>query len=787
MTMKKTYEKNLTVDFIVPFLSIKDLQVTSGLGDHVTMELKAVVEKEKYQQYIEAIDSGTTICIEYLGGGVLVCLFQGYIGNVGIDLQGGTPLLILSCLSFTGKMDTTSKKRGFFMEGTGLSHVIKEMEREYGRFQVKTDQVLPGAFPGPVMQYNETDWGFLKRLASLYKWDVLADGSTGWPSIVLGKSDIPVVPVEGLEGGNGTIERRGIGWKDGSPVERMTIQSMEYYHPGSRLQIPGLPIMAIYKMRTYLKQEVLYHEYVLVPEGSVGTQPMGNKNIVGKRLGGVVQGHKGESVSILLDIDKGDVAIGQGKDLFFPFNLEVSGMRDLPEIGGRIHLYFPSIWEWEGEVVSAERTICTFRPGQKVFRHIEGAGIELDENHIQLHGGGEKEVYVQLGEDGDIYIQGDNIMLGTDGGILPCGGSSCRDLRLNAKRAILVRRTDGQKEGAQCGHFIGLKGIVQIKAPGEIRHETDSKGRTSMETMGKEGGDENGVLKVSAVRNSGNIVMPLFLKVGKSNEIHYKCFRFNDVKKHKLILETNGKYICEICRRKFEIPEKQDIKILSKNDMAVVTSLLQMLEYTIAVRVNEKKTDTSETEKIIYNEIHNIRSKYKKKYDYSDEQGNYIAKYKYPIKKSSRIFVNSKRLGAIDRAFYTGTALSWIGILAGILVPDLGALMTLMGIGLSEKVTLIDALSLASYGISKLNNVDIKLKNDISHISNRMCFIAGGTSYIDEGFKNDDIIVNLCLDFGSTATPSAHNINQFIGEFIYGADEKQMNSLKYTKYSKFNF
>lgn len=104
--------------------------------------------------------------------------------------------------------------------------------------------------------------------------------------------------------------------------------------------------------------------------------------------------------------------------------------------------------------------------------------------------------------------------------------------------------------------------------------------------------------------------------------------KYKDVTKHKMVLQSNGYYVCSKCGYKVKSPALEDSYILNNEDYYKVKACYAALPYYMQIEKESKKDERLKTNTLLAM-IDDIRSKssYKKKYKFKDSNGNYKREY----------------------------------------------------------------------------------------------------------------------------------------------------------------
>ena len=145
-------------------LKILDLRVIKEVNEHATLKLTAVIRNEDENDYISQLQS--TKSIKLLEKGEVT--YSGLIHDASPYTVMSTRYLDIVSVSHTFLMDTEPISRSFQDKDMTYTAMLEEITGDYEQSGVM-DKVSDGAtIDHPIIQYNETDWQYKKRMASRF-------------------------------------------------------------------------------------------------------------------------------------------------------------------------------------------------------------------------------------------------------------------------------------------------------------------------------------------------------------------------------------------------------------------------------------------------------------------------------------------------------------------------------------------------------------------------------------------------------------------------------------------
>lgn len=317
-----------------------------------------------------------------------------------------------------------------------------------------TNNAKLGAF---VLQYEETDWAFLKRLASRFGSVLVPEVTAASPKVFFGMPEGKLYKV-GRDVGYQVrrtfheLERGKPGIHAGSYMTYV-IESLQYYALGDTVALPigsGKELVVV-RAVTRLEDGLLVTRYDLQSEQDIRYARYENDRATGIALAGTVLKIHQDLVQLQLDIDpKQDPA----KACWFPVATpyvaeEHGGWYVMPEAQERVELYLPTSREHEAYVTDSQRQHrhTTGQPDVKAWRHTQGSGVDMSGQALTLSTSGAFSITlheksgITVSSPGDVQIQGGHVKLDA-GEELSLKAGSALYLKGGASSMVLDGETD---------------------------------------------------------------------------------------------------------------------------------------------------------------------------------------------------------------------------------------------------------------------------------------------------------------------------------------------------------
>jgi RHS repeat-associated protein len=501
--------QDLRIDFLCEIEQISELSFTNGYGDHPTALVKGTVDEKKHAEILRGVNAETPLVIRGKDDKVL---FSGFVSDIKFAKVHDLYSFQMTAKGATAKMDVTKRSRTFFKKGITYQQIVDGILRSYPGATMISNVDLAQSTSIPIIQYKETDWEFIGRLASMFGATLLPAADSLAPRFTIGcsqrnvEADITISENEierdllqclndyyeqlttfAVQAGSEEELLETIGYPKVANYTVKAFTLREYYPVGTTLRINGAELVVSY-VEGYLDKGELCFDYVARLAEGICTVYRDNPELAGASLVGTVKKRVGNTVSLTLEIDQDDGIAGDGEDYFFAYALETKGYYCMPVEGARVHLYFPSSKEWEAIAVhsirSGEGSETTSNPSNRSLSNTTGAAIKLTPDGISMMPDSSQTVNIKLGADGNVEIKAtDIVLLGQDVTIGQGEGGTASNVSLSAADTLFLGMLGGGEECApKEDHFIALQGVAQLYASSHIYHVTSGAPKPVMPT-----------------------------------------------------------------------------------------------------------------------------------------------------------------------------------------------------------------------------------------------------------------------------------------------------------------
>lgn len=305
-------------------------------------------------------------------------LFRGIIQETHIFHENGISQIILTAASESMQMDKQKRSRSFQDTSLSCAEVMRSIVSKYGGTMVCEDS--PMKIGEPMVQYEETDWEFCKRLAGKMGWGLFGCSTAAKPAIHVGlvegkkiefseeKYHCCVDSEYYRHREKGDIQRAEFLYYKIESERNCEIGDCAWYRQQKRY---------VFEKRAELKDNVLKFSYKLGGKCRVMRREQPNKNIAGVSLSGEVIKNEKETVYVKLDIDGKN-----GKAVYpYPWSPATGNLvYCMPQLGTKVYLYFPDCYERNVIAVHSKHQ------SSSGFGNIQNRGLATEHGkQMQLH------------------------------------------------------------------------------------------------------------------------------------------------------------------------------------------------------------------------------------------------------------------------------------------------------------------------------------------------------------------------------------------------------------------
>lgn len=412
-----------------PLQTINELRIERKLNDHARLKISGWIDEEQRDHYIEQDQDNEPVIIRTKteNGQPERILFHGLLVHAETRMVRGIYYVELEAVSHTIQLDITPITRSYQHTLMPYGNLIKQIIQKYSQADVIDNATNGATLHAFTLQYQETDWAFLKRIASRFGAVLIPEISLNGPKFWLGMPEGQYVEMKHPV----YRTRRSFDPKRIAEFSYM-MESETLARPGDLTDWNGEQWM-VAEVTSELQKGVLLHEYELVHEQGIQQTETLCPHLTGASLEGRVLEAKSGRIRVHLTVDE-----KQDRETawWFPYASSYtaeghSGWYVMPERGDKVSVRFPTEKEADGYAASSIRNgrnspkladPATKHWGTPHDKDIKLSASELkvtaksEQVHIQLNASGvqvvsEHELSLSAGKtlslhaDGELNIQ----------------------------------------------------------------------------------------------------------------------------------------------------------------------------------------------------------------------------------------------------------------------------------------------------------------------------------------------------------------------------------------------
>lgn len=316
---------------------ILQLSVSERIGSHAMAEIKANIESESLGLSSTEL-MNQPVKLYYVKDHKEHLIFTGVITKVHIEKESIYETISLSAVSLTWLMDLERKNRSFQDCNDSVTGLIKKIAQE-NSFQFlcsETDQSITQ----PFIQYKETDWEFILRLATHLNAPVITSVNYDGNGFYLGFQDEKIPQKLHVTRQNWCMDaemNRSPYWRT-KEATYYEVDTSQILHLDECVLFQN-EVLWPYHISLILHKGLLHCICKLAVNKHYFTPISYNPNLKNISFTGTVLSQKEESISIHLDIDEKQ---DTGNAYLYPWSPESGNMLYcMPEIGSRVNLLIP--------------------------------------------------------------------------------------------------------------------------------------------------------------------------------------------------------------------------------------------------------------------------------------------------------------------------------------------------------------------------------------------------------------------------------------------------------------
>lgn len=404
---------------ILPFelLNLIEYEGIKEENEHAFARFSGHIEENMEDTYVEMALNDLWVEVTAIDDtGETKTLLHGVLTDLKIEARNNVRLVSGTIKSGSFLMDTNPHIRSYQSPDLKYTNVLKSFTKQYDDSNYIMTKGIGASIPPLILQYQETDWNFAKRLASHFKTIIMPDCKTQGVKYFFGLPKFEDIAV--IETKHYSMEKRvdEFIWKKKNGVDGIresdaiyyTVKLRNIYELGSCIILNSRKLF-VSKIVTRLEGAELYHTYYLKSENGFMTPRTHNAKAIGASLYANILAVEKDVVQITINKDENKSEAGVN---WYPYSTVYStpdgtGWYCMPEIGDAVRLYVPNHDEAKAYVISSTHLESSasdervnpdyksimnkyhkevlFKPDSLIFTNNTGMSIELlDDTGIRI-------------------------------------------------------------------------------------------------------------------------------------------------------------------------------------------------------------------------------------------------------------------------------------------------------------------------------------------------------------------------------------------------------------------
>jgi len=357
-----SFENLVVAPYIIERLL--DVRLDHQINEHSTFYFKALLPEEKKDSYVKDGGQGGDVSLLSIEpGGQMNTLFQGTVQDVEVMAVQGSYYIEVYAIANSYYLDTMRKSRSFQNKKITYEKLVQQVTADYPGASVK-DMVSQGSKTGQlIVQFEETDWEFLKRLASHFHTGLVSDVQSGSIQYYFGIPENETLTLNTLNysvkqdiGRYLKLIKSGVGGIKKQDFIYYQVETCQNAHIGDAVKFQGQTLY-VYQMKGRMEKGVFLYYITLTTKKGMSQPYQQHDRIAGCSLGAKIKKIKNDQVKVSLEIDEIS-GHNPGEPCFFPYSTiyssqDGSGWYCMPEIGDHVRIYFPDGTEEHSYAISS--------------------------------------------------------------------------------------------------------------------------------------------------------------------------------------------------------------------------------------------------------------------------------------------------------------------------------------------------------------------------------------------------------------------------------------------------
>lgn len=418
--------ENIQIISLYGLSELMELRLISKPNHHTCVHFSGIIPETQKDSCVTNATTNDKIEIYQVEGDKRVqTLFKGVVTQLSVKTVRGVYFLTVEALSNTYLLDIKVKSRSFQNQQLTYVNLFKAILADYSNAAV-IDRATNGAKLNTwALQFLESDWVFMKRLASHFGAVLIPDHTSDNPRFWVG---VPEGREREIENFHFAIGKRLADFRTGSQNFKPKVSEIDYVsyrvesnqvlNVGDQVKFQGVGLV-IAEVSAAFQQGILKFEYALALKEAIRQDYQVNRQLAGVSLPGKVIDRQKDRLRLHLQIDP-QQSIEEA--YWFPFATPYtaegnSGWYWMPELNDIVQLYFRDHYEKNAIVVNSQRqngatNSKTAVPAVKYLGTPHGKELQMDDGQIRFtakesSSGG---MFIKLDAEDGVEIHSDQLI-----------------------------------------------------------------------------------------------------------------------------------------------------------------------------------------------------------------------------------------------------------------------------------------------------------------------------------------------------------------------------------------
>lgn len=454
------------------YTAVQDIKITRAVNEHAEASVTVQIRDGREEEYLGMLAGETWVRIigtsgqDGAAGSVHTVLFHGIVTDFSFSHDSRGTTMYLALASGTVLMDLEPHFRVFQNENALCASIHEGITGAYPDGRATCTEGGSDRTRGILIQYRETDWEFLKRMAAASRRCLVPDALQKGVRYTVGLPegtgrDIPADHIRTRLDMREYMEktRGGMTWLCTGDMPELVVTDREICRIGDRMSYQGREYH-ICRIETAYRGGECLHTYHLRRKEALSPLPVPHGSITGCSFDASVTGVQRDRVQVEIAGDEWNARDGKA---WFPYatvysSSDGTGWYCMPEPGDSVRLHVPESEE-DSFVMSAvhrETDAARQNPDYKSFKTKYGKEILFTPDSILMTNN--QGMMVEMNDSEGIMITSDRDIV----------VEAKENLTISSNSASLLIAAEDRLQVRQGGTSMTLSGDISFTG-GEFR------------------------------------------------------------------------------------------------------------------------------------------------------------------------------------------------------------------------------------------------------------------------------------------------------------------------------